>query len=762
MAGGLARLRASFVTPLAAAAVILAWAGLGDVATAQSSEVSMEDLSAGYEAWQSERTARRGSADARVAREQSRRAYAEQSASQALTTALNYHHDLVGAPAWRPFTVPPGATFDSYLGDHAASVTYPDGQRALVETTMPLRALDETASEAPVDLSLADQGPFFSPRTPLATLKLSKVAALGALLPDIRLRVAPVVDATAGLAARVSDKAFHGNVATDTDYIAIPVAGGVQAAWQLRSVDSPEQLELAFDLPPGAELRMSAPSGGPGPMGAIEVVRDGERLATVSVPVAWDADQEPVPLSFAVEGSTLVVSVPHRGGDWLYPLIVDPTVVEDQRYWRTNSSLDLTGWTYTENPSGASRWHWYYGDAWMGRGQYTYGTSSWFGNGEYGALRFPAPGDSYVYAAEFSYVRHAPDWQTLVSEGFWSGSTWQSGWASNQGGWPPGSSTLTPNYSPTSNSGTMDYTTTMHCVSGSNCLASAGANGNEARMALWTGGAGNRTDLQAYLGGAAVWLNDRNAPSGHGLSLSGISEGEWYGQRSFSATVFGSDRGLGVKQFKLKVPGYADRLRTHACAGHRLDRCPRDVTTYSNYSRISGDSFSGLDTAQMPEGYQTLSGQVADFAGNWSSADTELKIDHSAPDVKFSESLYDHRDQTVNHGVYRVRATGSDPYSGVTNVRVLLDGTELANVSQDQCDGCSLIAEATVSTSALPPGRHDVVAVATDAVGHVSETETFVFYTPEGAPCPLDPFVDQPPLAERPLESLGLCALWPL
>jgi hypothetical protein len=760
MAGGLARLRGACAL-LLAATVIAGPAAAQNAGDAGGGSLSMEDLAASYQAWRLERAAERQSPAARDARERSRSVYVGQSAAQARETAVRTNPAFVAAPVWRPFTLPEGARVADYLGDYAASVELPDGQRTLVESTLPIRAESETGTLAPVDLSLVDSGGFFEPRTPFAELRLGKAASDGALLPGSGIGVAPRAAATVSNAVAVSDKAFYANVAEDSDYLAVPVAGGFQAAWQLRSPASPERLELDFELPAGAELRQAVPRPGePEPVGGLEVVRGGERLATVSAPVAWDADGERVPATYALEGSTLVVSVDHRGGDWLYPLMVDPVVVEDQRYWRTNSGLDYVGWQYAESPS-STKWAYYYGDSYLGRGVYLYSRDLWyFNNLDYAAWYFQAPGDAYFYKAEFGYVEHEPDWQTLVSEGFWlpSSATWQTGWASNQG-----SITGQPNVSPISNSGPMGYISTTHCVSGSNCSSGSGTSGNQVRFLLWTSPAGNRSDFTAYMGGAAGWLSDRTAPYGRVLDLSGISEGVWYDVESFSATVRGSDGGLGVKQFKLKVPGYADRLRTHNCAGHRLDRCPRNLTTWSSDSRVSGDSFIGFDTAQMPQGYQTVSGQVADFVGNWSSSDTGvLQVDHSAPTVAFSDSLYDHRDQTVDHGIYKVRATATDPYSGVTNVRILLDGTELANVSQDPCDGCSLIAEATVATYALPPGRHDVVAFATDRLGHVSTTESFAFYTPEGTPCPLNPFVDQPPLGERPLESLGLCANWPL
>lgn len=766
MAGGLARLGGALAPLVAVIAIAVPSAAVGQ--DGQVETQSMEDLAASYEAWRLERAAWRQGSEARAARERSRSAYVGQSAAAALEIARRAHSRFITAPAWRTVTLPEGARVREYLGDHAASVELAGGQRTLVESTMPMRAESDTGLLGPVDLALVDRGGFFEPRTPLADVRLGKDASSGALLPASGIRAVPRSAPTASSAVPVSDKAFYANVAADSDYLALPVAGGFQAAWQLRSPGSPERLELEFELPMGAELQRALP--GPDASAAargLEVVRGGGRLATVSAPVAWDADGEPVPVTYALEGSTLVVSVDHRGGDWLYPLMVDPVVLEDQRYWRTNSGLDLSGWSYTEVPA-ADRWSLGVGDGWMGRGRYIYGSAAYFGNGEYNATYFKAPGDSHVYQAEFSYVRHVPAWQTLVSEGFWANGGWQTwGWASNQAGWPPGSGSLTPNYSPTSNAGTMDYLSTHHCVSGSNCDPNAGAAGNEARLALWTSGAGNRTGFQAYLGGAAVWINDRYAPSLVGFSLSGVNDTSWYDVKDATATVIGRDAGLGVKQFRLGLPGNPDRYRTHNCAGHRLDRCWRDFDTYTTHSRVSGDSFT-FSTGQLPEGRQYVEGFVIDFAGNSSSPASRLiKVDHKGPAVGFSGSLYDRRGTTpLEHGVYRLRTTATDPNSGAATLRVTIDGVEVGAAVQAQipCDGCSLTAESSVSTYSLPSGEHVVVATATDALGHVTQPPaTFKFVTPEGTPCPLNPFVDQPPAPSRPLAPIGsLCGEWPL
>lgn len=759
----LAHGRRGFAALLATSVLVLPF-GADAAEQAGESRADMETLAAQYEALQRDRAARRNSAAGREARRESRFAYAGQDAGSARETALRVHRDFAAAPAWRPFTLPDRAHVERYIGDFAALVEYPGGQRTLVETTMPTRAEAESGELAPVDLTLADRGSFFEPRTPLAGLRLSKGAAGGAFLPDIGLGVGP--PGADSPALTVADKAFHANVRTDTDYIALPVAGGVQAAWQLRSAASPERLELDFDLPPGAQLRRAVlrsedpgADGEPEAEGGLEVVRGHERLATVSAPVAWDADDEPVPLTYQLEGDKLVVSVSHKDGDWLYPLLVDPVVLEDQRYWRTNSGIDFTGWTYTENPS-SDRWKYFRGSSYLGYGQVLHTSAAYFGHLESNAMSFRAPGDSHVYAGELSYAEHVPGWQTLVSEGVWSGSGFQSGWASNQG-----DLNGTPNVSPTSNAGAMGYISTLHCVSGSNCDPSAGASGNQLRFTLWTNGAGNRNSFKGYFGGAAVWLNDRYAPATALLRHLGWTSVDWYDVATLNTDMFAADGGLGVKYFRFRAAGQADKNRSHNCAGHRLDRCPTGQSgggyVYSGDARVSGDQFQ-FSTGPLPDGVNQVYGDAGDVVGNWKTYSLDVKVDHSAPRVTFGGSLYERAGQSVEYGVYKVRAIGTDSYSGVVRVQMLLDGVEIANATRAACDGCSLTAEASVETYGLPPGQHTVVATATDRLGHVSTPASFTFDAPEGTQCPFNPFVDHPGLPQRPLGSLSLCSDWPL
>jgi hypothetical protein len=709
---------------------------------AQEERLGMGDLAAQAERQERLRSERRATAQARTERDRSRSQFAGQSAAEALGTARARHAAFVLAPAWTPFTLRPGARVANYLGDFAATVEHPDGEQTLVETTHPMRVADESGDFVPVDLALAEKSGWLEPRSPLATLTLSKAAPGVARLPDIGATFMPTSDPGAGDAMEVAGKAFYGNVAVDTDYLARPVAGGVQVAWQLRSAASPERLGLDFMLSAGAVLRRAEHEGdGPRPANdLLEVVRRGERLASVTAPVAWDADGERVPVSYALEGGRVVVEVDHRGGDWLYPLMVDPVVVEDWRHWRTNAGLDFAGWSTSESPVGEI-WKHHFGDMYLGRGMDVYSrTARTYNSGEYGAWDWDAPGDAFVYQTEFHYLEHEPD-GTLLTTGIYSPTA---------GGWEAS----------TTQGGPLGYGWSRHCTNWPSCTPTGGDKSNWARFMLWANGTGHRTGtMTAYMGGAAVYMNDQTPP------ISGVTHNDlpadWTASATPSAGVGGRDGGLGVKSFELHVPGHPIKTRTHPCTGDRNDRCPRTVWTFANDAPVSGDAFS-YSTANMPEGYNNVWAAVVDFAGNPSWEGWQVKVDRSPPKVVFNGSLWEQRDRTADPGFYRIEAEGQEGYSGVKDIRMFLDGREIAHATQTPYDSAWLQTTARVDTYTLPPGEHVLVATAVDKLNH-TRTESFKFFTAEGTPCLLNPLIDDPSVpVKRPLGSLGLCANWPL
>jgi hypothetical protein len=444
--------------------------------------------------------------------------------AEAVEVAKREHRDFVGARDWAPLNLRGGERVLAYVGPNEARIDLGDGKgRALVRSTLPLRAKSASGDLAPVDLGLEDRGESFSPTNPLVATSIAKRLGDGFSLSDIGLRMIPAggdADAQAGL---VSGKPFWSNVDTDTDFFAHVLPGGVEALWQLRSEDSPERLRVRVSLPEGASLR-----NGDAP-GVVEVVRGDAVLATVSRPAARDADGESVPVTQRIEGDSIVVAIDHRRGDWAYPIAVDPEYTEDFRYWAFNpwggnqDWLDFDGWQfytsnggsyigYPKNPSAClnqAAWC----DGRYGRGLYNeqiapaqgdpYGWR-WFNAGDWAEWIFRAPGDTNIYRTEF-YDRNDPpyddpyDYSVCTAEGTWSPQSWA--W---EGGGQERCGYYNGNYK-------------VQCAAWWDCNPYGGAPGNIAVYQINVRSAGYRQYFTDYLRGSAVFIHD-GKPSAPGQS----------------------------------------------------------------------------------------------------------------------------------------------------------------------------------------------------------------------------------------------------
>ncbi|MEA2493943.1 MAG: hypothetical protein QOJ29_1854 [Thermoleophilaceae bacterium] len=116
------------------------------------------------------------------------------------------------------------------------------------------------------------------------------------------------------------------------------------------------------NLPLGATLRQAVskhpiPNDPPESLEVVDIT--GKSLAFVNPPHAYDADGVPVPIEMRAEGASIVLDIPHRSGDWRYPLLADPTV--SSYVDSNNSTPDCTpntticvwpGWWWHEDQAG--------------------------------------------------------------------------------------------------------------------------------------------------------------------------------------------------------------------------------------------------------------------------------------------------------------------------------------------------------------------------------------------------------------------------
>jgi hypothetical protein len=609
---------------------------------------------------------------------------------------------------------------DRYLSQEAAIIDRGDGSGySLLESTLPLHAPGAAAEPAPLDLSLDNAGEHFRPRNPLVPLQIAKDPRQGLTLPDagITLRPAGAADASPEL---VQGKAFFSNTYTDTDLLVSPEPQGAELFTVLRSASSPEQLGFELALPAGAELR----SLGDGSARSAEIVRFGETLAQVAPPAAIDADGRSVPLELSVSSNALTINVPHRSGDFAYPLLVDPSVTEDYRYWREGSVSDSSGW-YSQRKAGSNPFDAYFGEGTYGAGLYIQTRpGSYYATGDWAQWVFRAPGDSFAYRADYTYFWHRNLASTFFTQGLWSTTRdfaeaghWRQ--ASNPNGWSP---------SPRFGFGEPGSEYTIHCL-GWDCgpgsaTAPNGTRGNLVILGLSTLDEGHRsTDVSTlYTGGMAILMHDFEEPS---VVFGPEPPTGWTDQTVF--TPVATDSGLGVKRLRLQVDGQPSLIRTHSCVGDRFDRCPRTVSP--DDPGMSGDA---LSTGALPEGVRTVVIDAQDLTGNWSNqVQRTVKIDRTPPAVDLAGSLPDVAGETLTGESYGLTIDAKDgdataPTSeraGIRSVEVLVDDQRQDYVDQSCMPGsCAIERSWTFHTVDYAPGDHTVRVVATDQLGHQTDT----------------------------------------
>ena len=596
---------------------------------------------------------------------------------------------------WSPFGGSADGELVGFTGPASALVEVPGGdgkppRTALVESELPLRGAD---GSTPVDLGLERVGGAYKPRNPVAPVELPADAADAVSLPGAGVSVRAARSAEAP--SEVEGKLFYANAEgpeRDLDLVLSPDPLGFNAEWQLRSEESPEQLALDFEPPPGATLELDERTGG------AAVVQRGRKLVRVLPPSTVDSDGESVPSSYAVEGSRLLVRVEHRAGDYRYPLHTDP-MVQDlfQRNigghwdgtcidWRAN------GWQFFA--SNASKY--YYGHYNEGGGEcgvyiQTKDTANGqiYTNNDWAEWIWQAPGgtagDAFLRRADF-HLSHQP-WWTCIIEGVWSYQQWA--WNTGSWGHPPG---YYPARGPSpwwGRQGTA-WEQSQPTYRGDSCAAhnhntkaheptiSTWASKGNAAVAMIENGAGANPGRVARmeLVGALMFEDDFTAPD-ISVAHTGLPAG-WVHRAAPTITMNAADDGLGSKGFILWLPraggGVTTQAYNHPCNGSRSYRCPATWNPYSTYRSIS-KAFA-YTSDQMPEGTVESAAQAYDITEKSSYGTWKLKVDRSLPTdltptggpSRLSGSLWEQRGDFITGDSYTLGVDARDDFSGVESI----------------------------------------------------------------------------------------------
>lgn len=642
---------------------------------------------------------------ARDERERGRRRFKDLSRADARALAERRHPSVFSSEVWAPLrgVTRRGELLDSY----SARVTLPNGTNAVAVSSLPLRARDEDGNQRPVDLDLVPDSGGLRPENPL----------VDTVIPARSSDLVRVGDVAFGLGGDVpvqleNDRAFYADAGgRDIDLIVMPTPSGVESFAQIRSVDAPEEVRMPFDLPPGAQLRGVVGAAD----GVLEIVRGGEVIATVTRPSAVDAQQRPVPVEYRVEGDDLVMTVEHRSGDFAMPIMVDPSVVYG---WNNNPRrYDATGWGVYQSSPG-SRWCSYFGDSYLGYGQYTFGRPE---SGQPCANTSYAPYEVY----EWNYYGEYSRGSTAFVEGWDEGYNFDVGW----GG--------TCHYSGIYSVALRRWET----FSGNECGTvwgtiryhrSSGTPPNYAVFGTVINGSGRRQNFTNQLWGATVYVSDRDNPT--------VEQGPrriptaWTKETVFDVTA--RDAGIGVDwtQIRLSAPNQPDHLesRLHPCSADPSNHCPQS------------DTFS-YSTNNMPEGVRTVSAQAGDLIRVPAfSALGPIKIDRTGPEIDAVRgSLKNRENRTLYESEYSVSVDAHDGSpqarrSGVAKAELLVDGNVAATSTTTCSSGeCPYSASQTLTlrTDQLEGGARNIAVRITDAARNSkTSSEWTVFVGDDVAP----------------------------
>ncbi len=655
----------------------------------------------------------------------------------------SFGKDLVGTAPPDLDDVAAGREVQRYVDDRTVVLAADENRPAvLVELPRAARAENGEGRKVPVDLAVTRRGGGLQPANAAAAVVMPEALEQGVAVGGTRVIPDGVSDAKVSSSG---DQVAYANALTDTDVVVKPVTAGVELFWQLRSPRAPERLVVDVAVPKGAVLE-----GGSGEDATATVVQDGKPITTISAPKALDAQGQDVAVTMEVQGSQIVLAVPHRDLDIAYPLLVDP-VIED---WSTDGACM---W-YLQCPDALDGLEYWWVDMGMPTGQaipdyYCYqgfmqcwnaGGSSFDYNVPNGLHWFVMPNVLYPGPSTAQWVYAPPGITTRVINtqlaGLWYRKNSTSGapymytgiWRPNHGDW---------GWLTTFGNNVSNYTNTM-------------GNNSDGPHRIQFGFAtlGNVTPNvagQGYLGSVTVQLSDPEAPHLEGAGLERLETAETPGAqpewkpRLTAQWVKPTDQlqlkprmidpGLGLKSVAVHGTAGTDAV-LFDCTGTSSDPCP--FTPDWNYEYPLEISPEGL-----PDGQTNMTFTGTDALGQVSTPVVPLKVDGTQPvvgtptgslwDAKEQDNLLPEQQAVLTPGSHPISFNATDVGSGVTasgveRVQVRVDGVKEAEQTQTCTAGnCSLSISWNYNTNEFL-GRHKIGLCAIDGAGNERCTTFFV------------------------------------
>ncbi|MDQ5807516.1 MAG: hypothetical protein M3320_02465, partial [Actinomycetota bacterium] len=527
----------------------------------------------------------------------------------------------------------PGQRVREYLSGHAAVVDVGD-HNAVVDSMAPI-AIEAGDGWLPVDLDLVRSGAGFVGRETTVDVRVPPRAGETAAVGRTGLGMIPLVGARATDAELVDGRVFWTSAATDTDVIAMPIPGGLEVGYFLRSPEAPEELVLGLALPDGAVAQR-----GLDPMDGVRITRAGQTIARITQPVAVDASGEALPVRYAIRDGDLVMRIDHRAADVEYPIAVDPRMDQE---WQDRGD-PYTAWTpnvvhYWMGPA----WSLATGDVGVGRGLNIWKDSGEGAPDERADYYRTAPGNSHI---EHVNVRSIQWWLAKsclrIGVNRSAGGTWPwiDGWYED----------------------CRDSAGTIHNGSfyGVGVGVPTGARTADTWSLVLTHyhppqfGWGWRGYHMAHFGNVEFWYSDFVKPS---LGTVTWPASTWYDPTKTSRTwrITSSDAGVGLKSTGIDGSwGTAeyDIAGSNNCSGDYNSICPP-----------SNDKSGDLRGA--PDGEHTVKAKAHDLVHTpaTESVASTVRLDRGFPKAELSGASVTAADahKAVGDGRHALTVTGSDP-----------------------------------------------------------------------------------------------------
>jgi RHS repeat-associated protein len=592
-------------------------------------------------------------------------------------------------------TLPVGVHVSRYLSPTSARLDLPDGKHAIVESTTPAATRAASSGYAPVDLALHGTAGGFAADNTAAPVSIPRELADGVKLDSSGVSLTPLDASGAPLRASgqlQGGSVLYPNTATDADTAAKATDTGMEVYGLLRSVDSPQQLSYMVGLPHGASLAQNGP-------GSVKVVDAGHTLAVIPAPSAEDAAGTVVPVSTRVSGNRLQLRVDHRSGDYLYPIVVDPTVTDID--WPTYEKIAESNWRF-EKGEGDTITSSIAGNSWTMKTNYAYIAPS-----EWGAFLYPTQGESHIYAtkmeAKASGKESVEHHLIIAGAGGWEASV----------AIPRGLSRA-------------EYGV---CVA-AGCASTGGTASNI--TAYWMNTIASEVDGGGELTGyaATVYIAQNNGPAiakdttkelnSKGERNAFYGTGGWLSSQDKTVALFdASDPGIGVSEVQYTVGSLKWSVK---------EECPYSVQCPPSVI----PSVAATDDGGLPEGEKTIEAKALDDMGLTSSVATAtIKVDRAAPhEITLSGLPTGNVINDATQGGVKLIGHATDgvtgtPSSGVASLKLAIDGHEVGSPKGACSPGpCTATGEWTINGEEFAVGEHTAIVTATDAAGNVQTGST--------------------------------------